>query len=1027
MENPAFLDSDQSVYESVRGTPQAMSQRRPHHLPAIHHAHTHTPRGVGVPHHVAHVHNGRMIGVTGVPATMVVPGAVVQVSGVPAASGGTHNTLYPDPSLPPLYPAHLAPHARVAQAEPMYSCQAPRGHDHVYQCPGHRGDHFDHRDHHLDPRGDPRDRLGPRDHHLDPREHHLEPREHHLEPALDLRPDYHYGGSDYSSTEPIYAQPHLYPREAGSGTPTLGYSNTRASLRAGSAASSQLSAAGTPAKYLTHSDSCGNSTSSSTLPTVSALLAREAAHNPPTPTHTNTSSQRSSARHGKGDVASTPAKLKRQGLFRAWRVKFLRGEGGRRRACLLLAALLLVILLVLGALAAVLYITLGGNISAFVGKSPKLIEVTETGNSVVEGEFRIINQNFWRGLEDPTSDEYKAMAQSIERELDTLFLASVWSQEYNHSQVISFAEGSLLVRAKLVLNTADVAAAQKLGTAFLRGLHNRHGHEWMGQYSVDITSIRFTEVLVDTPPVSTTGTPIMTTTVREESAFSTTAEEALVAAKSTELPHLNVGWGQWGPWSTCSPCSPQYDQIRTRQCHLDAGRGLLINSIEPCLPSGLGHQLQGTGGDMETRLCQCQHDSDDEVETSTTSTTTTPVSTTVSSTTKQTSKDEETPKEEKDYETGTERLCDSCLPGEVCVGLQGEAYPTCRTARDAGDRTGCGGLCAIDSEVCRALGSRAFQCHSASLCLHDEWRCADGLCIPHIKRCDGHMNCYDQSDEQHCQCGSDQFQCGNYTSCLPITSKCDGKMDCWDGSDEANCTALCPNPDTQFTCRSSQCIPKQQFCDGLEDCRDGSDEPFGCTGQCQANEYQCGNGRCVTASAVCDGRDTCGDTSDEQNCNRPFFTLSPGTGTAFINSPNWAENSTHLPTKSQNLTVRTERIWLLHLKGINSTKVESSTAENIFTPPDARNDSDNIPRLNVSEPLHRAENNSLPKMPAPDYDLSGKNRDNHSVEHERRHENKSGVIERGWRRTAQIMPSIEDFINVFAKSKESGFMPETQT
>lgn len=213
-----------------------------------------------------------------------------------------------------------------------------------------------------------------------------------------------------------------------------------------------------------------------------------------------------------------------------------------------------------------------------------------------------------------------------------------------------------MVRAKLVLNTADVAAAQKLGTAFLRGLHNRHGHEWMGQYSVDITSIRFTEVLVDTPPVSTTGSPVVTTTVREESSFSTTAEEALAASQSTEFPHLNVGWGQWGPWSTCSPCSPQYDQIRTRQCRLDAGRGLLINSIEPCLPSGLGHQLQGTDGDMETRLCQCQHVSDEETVTSTTSTTTvTPVSTTVSSTTKQTLKSEELPKEEQDYETGTGR------------------------------------------------------------------------------------------------------------------------------------------------------------------------------------------------------------------------------------------------------------------------------------------------------------------------------------------------------------------------------------
>ena len=85
-------------------------------------------------------------------------------------------------------------------------------------------------------------------------------------------------------------------------------------------------------------------------------------------------------------------------------------------------------------------------------------------------------------------------------------------------------------------------------------------------------------------------------------------------------PHLNVGWGSWGPWSTCSPCSPQYDQIRTRQCRLDSGRGLLINTIEPCLPMGLGGQLQGSGGDMETRPCQCHQEVDDTIKSTTTTT-----------------------------------------------------------------------------------------------------------------------------------------------------------------------------------------------------------------------------------------------------------------------------------------------------------------------------------------------------------------------------------------------------------------------
>ncbi|CAL4061462.1 unnamed protein product, partial [Meganyctiphanes norvegica] len=448
MENPAFQDIDQSLYESnSRGVPFNMSQRRPpHHLPSLHHpqqhAHAHAvaPRD-GVTHpadisqqaslmigpQTTQMHNGRIIGVI-----------------------GTHNNAFninPNTSQQPMYQNRGlvgSHHPQVVHNEPMYSCQGPQGHDHIYQCPGHRhGDnidpiehvkhsennldprvHLDNREYHavnrdqyLDHRNHQLDHLDVREHshssrdiHLDPRHQYLDNREQHIEhmdsirkiidpreqqldfreqrlenrdvrldlrdqrleqgvegrldppqdqrrlvgrldPSLDQRPEYHYGGSDYSSTEPIYAHPDLYPTEIGTHIPTLSFNNMRASLRAAG------TAGGIPSKYLVRSDSCGNSTSSSTLPTVSALLAQDASHMVPGASRSMQTLRASLSRPSKGGDSVTPTKLKRQGLFGAWKVKFLQDEGSRRKVCLLFTTLAFVLILVFGILGTVLYLT----------------------------------------------------------------------------------------------------------------------------------------------------------------------------------------------------------------------------------------------------------------------------------------------------------------------------------------------------------------------------------------------------------------------------------------------------------------------------------------------------------------------------------------------------------------------------------------------------------------------------------------------------------------------------------------------
>ncbi|CAG9796609.1 unnamed protein product [Diatraea saccharalis] len=217
----------------------------------------------------------------------------------------------------------------------------------------------------------------------------------------------------------------------------------------------------------------------------------------------------------------------------------------------------------------------------------------------------------------------------------------------------------------------------------------------------------------------------------------------------------------------------------------------------------------------------------------------------------------------------SQRFC-SCQINEVCMLDENSGTAVCKKAIDIEDPTGCGGLCTIETEACqlvdRLRGVRVCRLLSLVTCLPEEWRCRNGLCVKADQRCDGSIQCYDRSDEMHCDCDlTKQFRCGHSISCFSNTKLCDGIIDCWDGYDELNCTTECPGD--QFTCTNGQCILSSRFCDNLADCVDGSDEPHGCDGGCSAQELRCANSRCVPRAARCDGRDHCGDASDELHCS----------------------------------------------------------------------------------------------------------------------------------------------------------------
>lgn len=117
------------------------------------------------------------------------------------------------------------------------------------------------------------------------------------------------------------------------------------------------------------------------------------------------------------------------------------------------------------------------------------------------------------------------------------------------------------------------------------------------------------------------------------------------------------------------------------------------------------------------------------------------------------------------------------------------------------------GTCIAKTYVCDGFndcpgGEDELHCSDMKKCDGVTFRCrSDGICLPMEKYCNGIVDCVDGSDEQYCTsksnkdpkttdlsatCNIGSFLCDE-TLCVPQSKLCNGKVDCFDGTDEEHC------------------------------------------------------------------------------------------------------------------------------------------------------------------------------------------------------------------------------------------------